>query len=265
MTKQFYFLAGLPRSGNTLLSSILNQNPNIYSSPISPVVEYMWILSRSMMTMEEVLTAENNDRSINIIKNILPHYYNDVKENIIIERHKGWALKLNLEMIKEYITPEPKIIFTKRPALEILASYISLNNSNPYLESIMFADGWKYDAAITMNDNICNYLMSPVGQVGHLLNSLEEVNKEENKDIFCVVDYNDLVSNPKEELDKIYNFLNMKKYKHDFKKVFKLEKDYWGKIGLPSNIHEIRPEVFRNSKEPKDVLSKYILEKYRGK
>jgi hypothetical protein len=27
--KEYYFLSGLPRSGNTLLGSIINQNPNL--------------------------------------------------------------------------------------------------------------------------------------------------------------------------------------------------------------------------------------------
>ena len=27
--KEYYFLTGLPRSGNTLLGSLINQNPNV--------------------------------------------------------------------------------------------------------------------------------------------------------------------------------------------------------------------------------------------
>ena len=33
--KTIYHLSGLPRSGNTLLSSILNQNPKINTTPLS--------------------------------------------------------------------------------------------------------------------------------------------------------------------------------------------------------------------------------------
>ena len=42
--KKFYFLSGYSRSGNTLLSSILNQNKNITVSPNSCVVEIMYDL-----------------------------------------------------------------------------------------------------------------------------------------------------------------------------------------------------------------------------
>ena len=40
-TKQFYFMAGLPRSGSTMLSAILNQNSKIYSGPSSPILGLM--------------------------------------------------------------------------------------------------------------------------------------------------------------------------------------------------------------------------------
>ena len=40
--KQYYFISGLPRSGSTLLSAILKQNPEFYadiSSPVDRIVE----------------------------------------------------------------------------------------------------------------------------------------------------------------------------------------------------------------------------------
>ena len=42
MDKTFYFMAGLPRAGSTLLSTLLNQNPRFYSGPSSPVLGAMF-------------------------------------------------------------------------------------------------------------------------------------------------------------------------------------------------------------------------------
>ena len=41
--KKFYFMAGLPRAGSTLLSTLLNQNPRLYSGPSSPVLGAMYV------------------------------------------------------------------------------------------------------------------------------------------------------------------------------------------------------------------------------
>ena len=42
MNHSFYFMAGLPRAGSTLLKSIIDQNPNVHTEPVSPVKELMY-------------------------------------------------------------------------------------------------------------------------------------------------------------------------------------------------------------------------------
>jgi sulfotransferase len=42
MVKTYHFMAGLPRSGSTLLKSLIDQNPNIHTEPVSPVMELMY-------------------------------------------------------------------------------------------------------------------------------------------------------------------------------------------------------------------------------
>ena len=37
MNKKYYLMAGLPRSGSTLLSSILSQNPSFHATVSTPV------------------------------------------------------------------------------------------------------------------------------------------------------------------------------------------------------------------------------------
>jgi len=43
-TKKIFYLAGLPRAGNTLLSSILNQNPKVKVSANSILSTITWNL-----------------------------------------------------------------------------------------------------------------------------------------------------------------------------------------------------------------------------
>ena len=47
MKKQFVFLSGLPRTGSTLLSAILSQNPKIYSEGNSAVCQLMYDMQQS--------------------------------------------------------------------------------------------------------------------------------------------------------------------------------------------------------------------------
>ena len=44
MKKKYFYLTGIPRCGNTVLSSILNQNPDLYQTPNSVVPEMLFKL-----------------------------------------------------------------------------------------------------------------------------------------------------------------------------------------------------------------------------
>ena len=55
--KSYYFISGLPRSGSTLLSGILKQNPDFYADIASPVQELT-------ETSIDVITSDKNNLNI---------------------------------------------------------------------------------------------------------------------------------------------------------------------------------------------------------
>ncbi len=252
----------MPRSGNTLLSSILNQNDQIYSSPLSPVSTMIWDFHQSIIQNEHVFRLNNIEPVTNVGKSIIINYYSEIKKPIIIDREKGWATNANLKMIKYYITPNPKIIFTVRPILEVLASFINILPENSYIDVAMEKSGWWYKDYLTKNDNRCDFLMQPGGQLDKFLLSINEVIKPENKNMFCIIQYDDIVNTPQETMNKIYNFLELPKYSHDFNNIIKLEVDNDERAGVPYNMHEIRPQLSKMSKSPEEILSEYIINKY---
>ena len=69
--KDYYFLAGLPRSGNTVLSSILNQNPLIYSSPLSPISEILYQYETTIPETENVKRLNDKTRLDNVANSIV--------------------------------------------------------------------------------------------------------------------------------------------------------------------------------------------------
>jgi sulfotransferase len=257
--KTYHFLAGLPRSGNTLLSSLLNQNPDIYCSALSP-------LNSLMYSMHELLKSEHSLRNPNnipkTINQIILNYYSDIKQNIIIDREKAWATQANFDLIKEYITPQPKIIFTVRPILEILTSWINILPEYSFVDKEMQDTNFWYKDYLTKNDNRCDFIMRPWGQIDKTIFSINQIIKPENKNVFCLIKYDDIVNTPQETMNKIYDFLEIPSYKHNFNKIKKLEKDNDEALGQPANLHEIRPKLSKVSKKPEDVLSDYVLNKY---
>jgi sulfotransferase len=262
-TKTFHFLAGLPRSGNTLLSAILNQNPGIYSSPISPVAGLMWQTSNNVYQTESVQRSDKNKHRIDFfLKSFIENFYFDVEQPIVVDREKAWATPGNFEMLKKHVKDQPKIIFTVRPILEILASFIAILPEHSYIDREMEQAGWWSKDYLTKDDNRCDYLMSPFGLINKSMLSANVILKPENAKNFCVVSYDEIVSNSKATMSKIYEFLDLPDFDHDFDNVVKLENDDDSVLGQPNDFHTIRPKVGKTSNPPKSLLSDYVINKY---
>lgn len=264
--KTYYFLAGLPRSGNTVLSSLLNQNPKIYSSPLSPVCGYMWDLHKSLDNRETNFRNDFTLNNISIISKIMDSFYYNVDKPIVFDREKSWGTTGNLEIIKKYITPNPKIIFTVRPILEILASFISLipGNSLSYIDEDMATNNWWYKDYLSRNENRCDYLMRPYGMIDQVMVSFNEIHKLGNENIFHLVEYNNLINNPAKVMNGIYEFLDIKSYEHDFNNIIKLEEDKDSLVGMPKDMHIVRKQLSKVSLPIERILSEYTINKYSG-
>jgi sulfotransferase len=77
------------------------------------------------------------------------------------------------------------------------------------------------------------------------------------------VDYNDLISDPEETLQKIYEFLEEEPYEHDFSNILnKHEESDLNTYGL-ADMHKVRKELKKTSANPKDVLPPSILGRYK--
>jgi len=72
--KTYYFMAGLPRAGSTLLSSILNQNPRFYSGPSSPVLSTMFAVENHLTNDELFHGYPKPDQAHLIISNIIQFF-----------------------------------------------------------------------------------------------------------------------------------------------------------------------------------------------
>jgi sulfotransferase len=256
----YHFLAGLPRSGNTLLSALLNQHPSIYSSPLSPVPFLLYNNHQEVINSEMYARNEENQiRCKRVIENIIKTFYQDVQKPIIIDRDKAWGTPANLEIIKKYITDTPKIIFTVRDILEIIASFVAMDAN--YLKNDTANSGLYINNYRSPKDTVAEYLMRLNGDIDKALLSLASAFYPENKGIFYIVEYNDLILKPEETMSNIYKFLGLPDYKHDFNNIKKIEVDNDTVLGLPKDLHNVRESLSKLTTNT-DILSDYIKHKY---
>jgi len=158
---------GLPRSGSTLLTALLNQNPQIHAGTLSPVFEVMYY-TNDRLQGEQAQAFPKPEIFKRMVGNVIDTYYDDVKEPVVIDKCRAWSA--HIDLIKQYVTPEPKILCTVRHPLDILASFIDLINNS---RSVSFIDkALLQQGMFITNDTRCHLMMNPGGIVWESMNAL---------------------------------------------------------------------------------------------
>ena len=233
--KAYYFLSGLPRSGNTLLGSIINQNPklSLTSNTILTDVLYQLHLIKDYQIYKNFPDEKSLD---NIIKNIFNNYYKDWEADYIIDRGV-WGTPFNLQCLKS-IVKKPKFIILYRPVLECLASFI------------------KIEKPVNVEAR-CHELMGNNEMIGKCLWSIKNLIKE--KEDYLIINYSDLVSNPLKQINKIYSYLNIDSFEHKLKNF----NDFFANnIKYDDSIYSFPLHTIRTNKIE---LNKYKIEDYLPK
>jgi sulfotransferase len=246
--KTLFFLSGLPRSGSTLLGSILSQHPELQATPTSPLADLLCWIDEGFNKLDIQYTYDKQQIQYNTYSSILENFYNHIDKPCILDKHRGWCK--NVPSIEKFLNQTPKIISTNRRISEVLASYILLIRRNNEADNFVDAHLRREGKEINTDNRIeClwkNYVCDPYESLVYGLTH--------NRKNIHLVDYNDLTQKPERELNKIYDFLGLENHIHDFSGILntcKEDKDYeWG----IDNLHQIRPKLQRTSPPPEEVI-----------
>ena len=188
-----HFLSGLPRTGSTLLTSILYQNPLIHTEGSSNLCDLMW---QSHVSLQGDAIAANNRQlhAHQMIADLPARYYSDVTRPIVIDKCRTWCNSFNVEMLRKYVTPTPKIVVMTRNPADIIRSFKSLFERNGRDD---------FDTS------------GMVDEFNHNMVCVQMAKDANDPDTFLFVDYDDLIKDTQSELNKIYEFFGLQPFEHD--------------------------------------------------
>ena len=228
MSKKYFFLSGLPRAGSTLLSSILGQNPNMHTEGNSALCQFMWDtwVSATGKSTEQ-LTANKKQYIIKDIISSLPDiYYSNTTKPFVLDKCRTWTVPANMKLIKDYITPNPKIIVLIRPLEEVLSSFVRLYEKNNRTD---------YD--------VNNFLLRLTDPIMRPYEGVKIANSENNGE-FLFITYNDLIEKTELILKDIYNFFEIDQYQHNLNNIItKFPED--DTVYNLEGMHYVRPTINR--------------------
>lgn len=254
MAKTYHFISGLPRSGSTLLSSILKQNPRFTSGISDPLSSYAHSIIRDTNTAVGMDAAVSIEKRREIIKDMFDSFYKNDRE-VCFNTNRGWTADTSL--LKD-LFPNFKMIVCLRDVPWILDSFEQLNAKNPYTIKPLY----HHQELGNVHDR-CRILMGETpnfgGYVhGPLINVQQSMFSNEIGHI-CYVEYDTLVQNPREVMQQIYQFLGESWYEHDFDNV----EDSYDEFDVQAKIeglHTVRRKVEyqdRRSILPGELWNRY--------
>jgi sulfotransferase len=251
--KQLFFLVALPRSGNTLFASIMNQNPEIAATPNSITLEIMKDLF--LLKQTDVFKNYPDHKSLdNVLDAVYDNYYRNWPQRIIIDRGPVMTTG-NLALMQKHFKEPFKVIVLLRDLMDVLASYMQWYTKN----SNAFPNRFN-----CKNDE--EKLMMLMNNKGAIAKDLEAIKNSYNYPGLChYVKYDDMVTQPEQEFRKIYQFLGEPYFNHRFNNLDQVSVNglsYDDKV-VGSNMHKLFDGPIRKVYNPYvEKIPERIKEKY---
>jgi sulfotransferase len=154
MSKRYHFISGLPRSGSTLLSTILNQNPNFNAAISSPLARFIRLIITESYSGPGYKLQCPESKRIELIQSLVETYHSHLPQEVNFNTNRGWTSFTDLLSITH---PESKIICCVRDITRILDSFENLFRKHPFHVSSMYST----DESSTVFTR-CDALMSPL-------------------------------------------------------------------------------------------------------
>lgn len=258
--KKIFFQSSLPRSGSTLLQNIVGQRPDFYVTPTSGVLELLYG-ARANFTTSPEFKAQDSELMKNgfcgFCRGGMEGFFENLTDKpYVMDKSRGWGV--HYSFLNQFYS-EPKVVCMVRDLRDIFASMEKNFRNNQHLDS-----GWVNHAEMigTTTEKRID-LWSRTQPVGLAMERLHQMIREGVDRKVLFVRYEDLTENPQREMNRVYSYLEVEPFLHDFENVKQVTREDDSIYG-PFGNHQIRNQVKKVPSEAVEVLGKHACDWIRG-
>lgn len=255
--EKIFYQSSLPRAGSTLLQNILAQNPDIYATPTSGVLELIFAARGNYTTSPEFKAQEAELMKKGwqaFAKEGMNAFYNAITDKkYVIDKSRGWGI--HYDFLQFVRGEDPKIICMVRDPRDIFASMESNFRKHPEKQSDIL--DWSKGQGTTVPKRIDIWAQNP--PVGLAFERLSEIFRMGFDSKMLFVRFEDLCLYPETEMTRIYEYLGIPYFKHDFnniKQVTKEDDEVYGAFG----DHVIRTKLEPVRSRAKELLGRDVTD-----
>lgn len=254
------FECSMPRTGSQLLKNILKQNKELAIQSDSPLHNRFKKFREDFNTQISTATIDSKQLT-------------DCFNNFWINGLKSWGKTINSNA-KVYIDSDRmwaddlytitnsfngKVIILLRDLKDIINSMDNISKNNSEFKNY-FSESYNYNMSSQYQRMIKYFESKPLSVP---LTAIKTI-IEEDIDNVLFLKYEDLIKTPKDEINKIYKFLNLNVYEHDFENIKSL--DRVDTPFLPYGRHTVHSSYKTFKKEKRNLnneVEKFIEENFK--
>jgi sulfotransferase len=240
LAPRIFYQSSLPRSGSTLLQNIVAQNPAFHVTPTSGLLELVFGARLNYSNNPEFKAQDAalmRKAFLAFSRAGMEAYARELTDKpYLLDKSRGWGV--HFDLLQVLFDEEPKIICLVRDLRAILASLEKKFRQNPEkhrpIENHAALSGTTTFKRMLLN------LQSP--PVGLAIDRLIEVHQRGWAKKMLFLRFEDLTAQPAETLQKVYAYLGLPEFAHDFANVAQVTQEDDEVFGTPG-LHQIRPRV----------------------
>ena len=217
----------------------MGQNPAFYVTPTSGVLELLYSSRHQYSTSLEFKAQDSELMKkgwLGFCKSGLNGFYNNITDKpYIIDKSRGWGV--NYDFLNTFID-SPKIICMVRDVRSIYSSMEKNFRKNPEISKQLI--NWSTGENSTVERRIETWSTTvPVGLAFTRLKEMFNLNIYNN---ILFIRYEDLTINPKHEINKIYDYLGLPNFTHNFDEIKQITVEDDSLYG-PYGDHKIKLKI----------------------
>ena len=248
----FHFISGLPRSGSTLLSAILRQNPRFQAGMSSPVGAMLCAVLSQVSAGSEYAPLVDTAQRRRLLRGLFDSYYGHLEQDVVFDTNRMWCAWLSTVLD---LFENARVIACVRNVAWVMDSLERIHRANPYEHTLLAGRNMARSTVYQRLETLAQHDQL----VGFAWSALREAFYGEHAERLLVVDYDLLAQAPHKVLPLIYEFIDEPYYEHDYENVDYDAPDFDTPLGAPG-LHKVRPKVElipRRTVIPPDLFEKY--------
>ena len=256
MIKDIFYQSSMPRAGSTLLQNLLHQNPKIHATPTDGLLELV-VGAQANYTHSPEFKAQDDQTMqkafLSFAREGMLSYCNQLTDReYVINKSRGWG---HYRDLLEMIFPEPKIICMVRDLRDIFASMEKNHRKRPDKTSDIIK--WGEMRGTTLPKRIDIWVQSP--PIGMATDRLQDIFLKGFDKHILFIKYEDLCLHPTSTMTKIYQYLNIDYFEHDFDNIEQVTKEEDGVYGF-TDLHTIRTQLQMKPSDARGILGREVCD-----